>query len=130
MNRVELWTSEAFLVEARAWVADQLASRALELTGDWEQPHARPWSSAVRFETTDGRVWLKVNGPGTSHEPALIQLLDARLPGVVPEVLGVHPTLGVGRSAGTAAPRCAASARRTSCGRPGRVSSGGTPTCS
>lgn len=94
MDRVELWTSEAFLVEARAWVADQLASRAVELTGDWDQPHARPWSSAVRFETTDGRVWLKVNGPGTSHEPALIQLLDARLPGVVPEVLAVHPTLG------------------------------------
>lgn len=92
MNDVELWTSDAFLVEARAWVADQLASRAVDLTGDWDQPHARPWSSALRFETTDGRVWLKVNGPGTSHEPALIRLLDERIPGVVPEVLAVHPT--------------------------------------
>ena len=27
---------------------------ARRLTGEWEQPHARPWSSAIRFETTAG----------------------------------------------------------------------------
>src|SRR3954454_1583055 len=92
MNHVELWTSAPFLGEVREWVADELATRAVRLTGDWEQPHARPWSSAIRFETTDGPGWVKVNGPGTSHEPALVRLIDQRMPGVVPEVLAVHPT--------------------------------------
>jgi hypothetical protein len=94
MDAVELWTSAAFLRDVERWVVDELAGHGVRLTGDWEQPHARVWSSAIRFETTDGRVWFKVNGPGTSHEPALVRLLDDRVPGLVPEVLAVHPTLG------------------------------------
>jgi hypothetical protein len=93
MDRVELWTSAAFLLAAQEWVAGELAARGVQLTGDWDQPHARVWSSAIRFETTDGRVWLKVNGPGTAHEPALVRLIDERVPGLVPEVLAVHPSL-------------------------------------
>jgi hypothetical protein len=93
MDGVEPWTSAAFLLDARTWVADRLADRGVRLTGEWDQPHARVWSTAIRFETTDGRVWLKVNGPGTAHEPALLRLIDERVPGVVPEVLAVHPTL-------------------------------------
>lgn len=91
MDRVEHWTSAAFHAEARDWVADRLASRDIRLTGEWAQPHARPWSTALRFETTDGRVWLKVNGPGTAHEAALTSLIDRRMPGIVPEVLAVDP---------------------------------------
>ena len=65
---VARWTTTAFHDEVRAWVAERLADRGMTLTGEWEQPHARPWSSALRFETSDGRVWFKVNGPGTVHE--------------------------------------------------------------
>ena len=63
---VALWTTTAFHDEARAWVTEQLAGHGIAPTGEWEQPHARPWSSAIRFETTDGRVWFKANGPGPS----------------------------------------------------------------
>ena len=49
---VALWTSSVFVEEARAWVAAQLAPRGSRLTGEWEQPHARVWSSTIRFETT------------------------------------------------------------------------------
>ena len=90
MDRVELWTSAAFLHDAREWVADRLRPHGIALTGDWDQPHARVWSSAIRFETTDGRVWFKVNGPGTSYEPALVRLIDEQVPGLVPEVLAVQ----------------------------------------
>jgi len=88
------WTTTAFHDEARAWVAEQLADRGMTLTGEWEQPHARPWSSALRFETTDGRVWFKVNGPGTVHEASLVRLIDERVPGLVPEVLAVDAARG------------------------------------
>jgi hypothetical protein len=86
-DRVAFWTSAAFLEEVRAWVAAQLASRRIWLTGDWEQPHIRVWSSTIRFETTEGRVWFKVNGSGTAYEVSLLALLSELSPGLAPEVL-------------------------------------------
>ncbi|MGZ4504744.1 MAG: phosphotransferase family protein [Nocardioidaceae bacterium] len=91
---VDLWTSAGFVEEARAWVAQSLAPRGIALTGEWEQPHARSWSSAIRFETTDGRVWFMVNGVGTRHEPALVRLLGATVPGLAPEVLATDDGRG------------------------------------
>ena len=57
------------------------------LTGGWEQPHTRAWSSTIRFETTEGRVWFKVNGSGTAHEAGLVALLGELRPGLAPDEL-------------------------------------------
>jgi hypothetical protein len=84
---VALWTSSVFVEEARGWVAAQLVPQGSRLTGEWEQPHARVWSSTIRFETTEGRVWFKVNGSGTAYEPALIALLGGLRPGLAPDVI-------------------------------------------
>ncbi|MGA9746229.1 MAG: phosphotransferase [Nocardioides sp.] len=84
---VDLWSSPAFVEEARAWVAAQVEPRGLRLTGDWEQPHCRPWSSAISFESDGGRLWFKVNGPGIRHEAALVDLLGEVVPDLVPPVL-------------------------------------------
>jgi hypothetical protein len=85
---VALWTSSAFVEEVRAWVTAQLKPRRSRLTGESEQPHTRVWSSTIRFETTEGRVWFKVNGSGTAYEAALISLLDELRPGLAPEAIG------------------------------------------
>jgi Phosphotransferase enzyme family len=84
---VALWTSNAFVEEARAWVAAQLARHDSALTGGWEQPHARVWSSTIRFETTEGRVWFKVNGSGTAYEAELVALLGELRSGLAPDVI-------------------------------------------
>jgi Phosphotransferase enzyme family len=84
---VALWTSNAFLEEARVWVAAQLARHDCRLTGGWELPHARVWSSTIRFETTEGRVWFKVNGSGTAYEAGLVALLGELRPGLAPDVI-------------------------------------------
>ena len=65
---VAVWTSSDFIESARTWVAAQLGPGGIRLTGEWQQTHARVWSSTIRFETTAGRVWFKVNGPGTAYE--------------------------------------------------------------
>jgi hypothetical protein len=91
-DQVAFWTSGAFLDEVRAWVAVQLASHGIRLTGDWEQPHIRVWSSTIRFETTEGRVWFKVNGSGTAYEVSLLALLGELSPGLAPEVLAHDST--------------------------------------
>lgn len=75
--------------ELAAWAGEQV-----RLTGETGEPHERPWSSAIRLGTTSGPVWLKVNGPGTRHEPALVRLLADRVPGLVPEVLAVATDRG------------------------------------
>ncbi|HEU4907839.1 MAG TPA: phosphotransferase [Propionibacteriaceae bacterium] len=91
-DQIASWTSGAFLDEVQAWVAAQLASRSIRLTGEWEQPHIRFWSSTIRFETTGGRVWFKVNGNGTAYEVSLLALLSELCPGLAPEVLAHDST--------------------------------------
>jgi Phosphotransferase enzyme family len=89
---VALWTSSPFVAAARTWVAAQLAPRDIRLTSEWEQTHARVWSSTIRFESTEGRVWFKVNGTGTAYEAALLALLDELRPGLAPAVLAYDDT--------------------------------------
>jgi hypothetical protein len=84
---VGLWTSNAFVEDVLAWVAAQLKPRGSRLTGEWEQPHTRVWSSTISFETTEGRLWFKVNAGGTVHEPGLLAVLDELRPGLAPEVI-------------------------------------------
>ncbi len=92
---VELWTSPAFHDEVRSWVADALRPHGLSPTGELEQPHARTWSSAIRFATTAGpSVWFKVNGAGTRHEPRLLEVLAATVPSLAPELLAADPARG------------------------------------
>ncbi len=91
---VEEWASAAFHDEALAWVAQRLEAHGLALVGDWEQPHARPWSTAMRVETTGGRCWFKANGGGTRHEPTLLSLLAEGVPDLVPAVLAVDANAG------------------------------------
>lgn len=88
LDPVAVWTSSAFIESARSWVAAQLGPGGIRLTGEWQQTHARVWSSTIRFETTEGRIWFKVNGPGTAYEAKLVALLDELCPGLAPQLLG------------------------------------------
>jgi hypothetical protein len=91
---VEEWASAAFHDEALAWVAERLEAHGFALVGDWEQPHARPWSTAMRVESPGGRFWFKANGAGTRHEPSLLSLLAGKVPDLVPAVLAVDAEAG------------------------------------
>ena len=89
-----VWRSAAFHDLVRAWAATQVEALGARLTGALDQPHLRPWSSAIRLGTTAGPVWFKVNGAGTHHEPALLALLADRVPALAPDVLAVDRTRG------------------------------------
>jgi hypothetical protein len=78
------WATDAFHDEVRAWAAQSLDA---ELTGEFEQPHVRPWSSAIRLGTTGGPVWFKVNAPATAYEAALIERLNEWTPRLAPRLL-------------------------------------------
>lgn len=93
-TNVTLWSSEPFLAEAAEWVDGAARAAGIRLDGAREQPHLRPWSSAVRFGSDAGSLWFKVNAAGTRHEGALVGALSRLEPGLVPDVIAVDVERG------------------------------------
>lgn len=91
---VRAWSGAAFLADATRWVEEAASAAGIALTGRREQPHLRPWSSAIRFGSTSGDLWFKVNGSGTHHEAALLGALAQVEPDLVPEVVTVDRRRG------------------------------------
>jgi hypothetical protein len=77
------WTEPRWLAEARAWIDAQ----GVELTGPVEQPHVRPWSTALRLSTTEGVLWFKANHPSLVHEARVVAIISRRRPDLVPELV-------------------------------------------
>jgi hypothetical protein len=69
------WLDPAWRTAALGWVEEQLARLGLAVIGAIEQPHLRPWSTALSVPTTEGRVWFKAGGPGNRYEAALLDAL-------------------------------------------------------
>jgi hypothetical protein len=77
------WTDPRWLAEARAWIDAQ----GVELAGPVEQPHVRPWSTALRLSTTEGVLWFKANHPSLVHEARVVAIISRRRPDLVPELV-------------------------------------------
>jgi len=80
--------------DAETWVTSSCADLGLVATSPGWQTHNQPWSSAVVYDVRDAggkesRIWFKVNGIGTRHEPRLISALGSLVPELVPEVLAI-----------------------------------------
>ncbi|HEX3454255.1 MAG TPA: phosphotransferase [Gaiellaceae bacterium] len=78
------WTDATWLAGATAWIDEQV-----ERTGEIEQPHIRPWATVLRVPTTEGTLWFKANVSALAHELPVIEVLGARLPAAVPEVVAL-----------------------------------------
>jgi hypothetical protein len=61
---------------ATSWLDEQLSAAGIQRVGDSEQPHLRPWATALRANTSAGVVWLKAAGPGTRFEVGLYEILQ------------------------------------------------------
>lgn len=74
----------------RAWIESHV-----EVTGEIEQPHLRPWATALRVPTAEGVVvWFKAALAPCAFEPALLQLLQPLAPDVVTDVIAARPEAG------------------------------------
>jgi hypothetical protein len=81
---VPKWTDPRWLAEVHAWIRARV-----DVTGEIEQPHVRPWSTVLRVPTPDGLVWFKANGPSQAYEAAVVELLARERPDAVPPLLAV-----------------------------------------
>jgi hypothetical protein len=72
------WEEPGFLAEAYAWIHERV-----EVAGEIEQPHVRPWSTALRVPTSDGIVWFKASADALSHDGPVTALLARIRPDAV-----------------------------------------------
>jgi len=71
------------------WIAEQV-----EVTGEIEQPHVRPWATALRVPTGRGDVWFKASRGAFAYEARVLAILAPLDPGLLPEVLAARPDEG------------------------------------
>ena len=71
------WLDPEWRAGALAWAEAELAALGRSVVGSWEQPHVRPWSTAIRIPTDGGTVWFKASGPGSAHEGPLLEVFRA-----------------------------------------------------
>ena len=88
------WTAPAWLAEAHEWIEQRLGDLGARRTGPIEQPHVRPWSTAMRVPTSAGDLWFKANAPLLRYEASVVQILSGVRPDLVPELVGVEPERG------------------------------------
>ena len=68
------WLDPVWRTGALSWTETTLAGLGRAINGPVEQPHVRPWSTAMRIPTDGGVVWFKATGPGTAHERPLLEV--------------------------------------------------------
>lgn len=85
------FTDASFIAAAHGWLREACRGAGVTISAPIEQVHVRSWSTVFRAPTVGGAVYLKCCGPTQRHEPGLTALLDREFPGVVPEVIALHP---------------------------------------
>ena len=90
-NGVRTWLDPGWRAAALAWVEATLAGLGRSVAGEVEQPHVRPWSTAMRVPTSGGVVWFKASGPGPAHEGPLLEVFRFFDVAHVLLPLAVHP---------------------------------------
>ena len=83
------WTSPGFLAGAHAWIRAESSRAGATVTGEIEQIHVQPWSTVMRVPTGGRPLYFKANHDALRHEAAVVQLLSARRPDLVPPLLAV-----------------------------------------
>lgn len=84
-----LWEQPDWQAEARAWICSALEQNNLQLVGEIEQPHIRPWSTVMNIPTDHGLYFFKASASAFAHETVLTAYLSAFRPELFPELLAV-----------------------------------------
>ena len=91
-DKLLLWEQPDWQAEVRLWIRSALHSNDLQLVGEIEQPHIRPWSTVMSVPTNEGMFYFKASAAAFAHEPALTDYLARFRPELFPELLAVDTT--------------------------------------
>ncbi len=88
------WNDAEWRRHAEAWVRQRLAELGIRPTGPIEQPHVRPWGTALSVPTEAGLLWFKANIPELAFEVAIVEALARVRPRAAPRLLAADAELG------------------------------------
>jgi hypothetical protein len=77
--------------EVASWLEDAITPIHFVWNGRFEQFHASPFFSLIRFDTRPRALWFKAVGEPNTREFAITRKLAARAPKYVPRLLAVRP---------------------------------------
>jgi hypothetical protein len=84
-----VWSDPEWLKDAKTWIEEGLTRLGLVALGPVEQPHVRPWSTALRVPVAGGDLWFKANMQSQAYEAAVVSILGGGGADHVPELLAV-----------------------------------------
>ena len=71
------WTEPSWRDEAERWIREHLSDLGLHPVAAIEQPHVRPWGTALHVRTNGGTLWFKANIAPLAYEAPLLDLVGA-----------------------------------------------------
>jgi Phosphotransferase enzyme family len=81
------WTEPAWRTDAERWIRERSEELGRSLLGAIEQPHVRPWGTAMRVVTDGGTLWFKASIAPLAYEVRLLEIVGRRRPDCIPELL-------------------------------------------
>ena len=88
------WLLPGWRQHVVAWCAAQLAGHGVQINGAVEEVRMNPWSTVLRIPTTAGSHYFKACAPAMAAEAALLPLLAAHRPELLPPVLAADSQTG------------------------------------
>ena len=79
---------------ASAWMVAEMAAAGLAATAPPRVYHLWDVSAVLRAPSDDGDLYLKCSADAFRYEAAVTDVLAARVPGLVPDVVAVEPSQG------------------------------------
>ncbi len=88
------WTNIQWHQNVRQWVEEKLPQAGFYPQGKVHQFHCWEISCILKVPTTSGLLYLKAVPPIFASEPGLVQWLNQKVPGQVPEVVATDSSRG------------------------------------
>ncbi len=81
------WTEPSWRADAEHWISSRLDELGRSLSGAIEQPHVRPWGTALRVPSDGGTLWFKASIAPLAYEVPLLELVCRRRPHAAPRLV-------------------------------------------
>jgi hypothetical protein len=88
-TNISPWQHSDWLKSVHYWIGTELARENIQVFGEIEQIHIRPWSTVMRVATSSGLFFFKASASYFGYETGLTGYLALTYPDVFPQIYGL-----------------------------------------